>query len=275
MSTQSAVRPRPIDAARAKPLRGHRDEIRNRVAAADQILLLLDFDGTLAPIVDDPASAKMPAAVRETLISLSEADRVRVCIISGRALADVRARVGIPALIYAGNHGLEIEGQGLCYTEPEAGLRRPLIRELCGSLSTRLGRVAGIEVENKGLTAAIHFRRAPAARAEVLDVTWREISRRRDDLVLRMGKMVCEIRPSTNWDKGAAALWLKERLYGAKPVLTICIGDDLTDEDAFGALPDGVNIKVGDIAGTRACYHAEDPKEIQEFLSWLKEWVRQ
>lgn len=255
----------------ARPLWEHIDEILARMRNAGRLLLLLDFDGTLAPIVVDPSAARLPLPVRDLLVSLAGSRRTLPAVISGRALDDVRTRVGIPGLTYAGNHGLEIEGPGFRFVEPEAERLRPLIAGACASLSGRLRGVPGVEVENKGLTAAVHYRNAPASQNQVLEAVWDEVVRRDRGLAIRMGKMICEVRPAVEWNKGSAALWLCSRLAGGQTVLPICAGDDQTDEDAFAALPGGVTVKVGEPLGTAAAYYVGGPDDVGQFLKWIAE----
>jgi trehalose 6-phosphate phosphatase len=102
------------------PFLDHLPEIAARLRAAPHILLFLDFDGTLAPIVQDPSLAQMSSGVREALVRLAGSPKVSLTMISGRALWDLRLRVGLENLIYAGNHGLEISGPGMDFVEPVA-----------------------------------------------------------------------------------------------------------------------------------------------------------
>src|SRR5205085_6274271 len=106
------------------PLFHNLNSIGARVTAAAGVLLFLDFDGTLSPIVDIPEKATLPDETRDILIRLNRRPRFNLALISGRSLADVEQRVGLPDLIYAGNHGLEIRATGLRYTEP-AGEKNP------------------------------------------------------------------------------------------------------------------------------------------------------
>src|SRR5436190_889820 len=87
--------------------------IESRIAAAGRVLLFLDFDGTLAPIVPDPHEARLPLRAREAMKALVRQPGVTLAIVSGRSLSDVRSRVGLEEAIYAGNHGFEIAGKGL------------------------------------------------------------------------------------------------------------------------------------------------------------------
>src|SRR5437667_6410247 len=103
-----------------QPLFNHLPRIASEVESAGNLLIFLDFDGTLAPVVNDPTLASIPPETLRTLTSLAGLEKVSLAIISGRALADLKARVGLPNLIYAGNHGLEISGPGMYYLQPTA-----------------------------------------------------------------------------------------------------------------------------------------------------------
>ncbi len=103
-----------------QPVLENWEEVRARVENACGLLLFLDFDGTLAPIVAEPMLAVLPGATRQVLNDLAAHNTIAIAIISGRAVGDVKGRVGLPNLIYAGNHGLEIEGRGLAFEHPEA-----------------------------------------------------------------------------------------------------------------------------------------------------------
>ena len=145
-----------------EPLWEHLPEIASALRAAPEILLFLDFDGTLAPIVEDPSLASMPAATHQALARLASDPRFSLAIISGRALSDLRLRVDLENLIYAGNHGLEISGNGVEFIEPTAAQHLKALGELSRHLRARLHDIPGVEVENKILSASVHFRRAPA-----------------------------------------------------------------------------------------------------------------
>jgi trehalose-phosphatase len=259
----------------SRPLLENLPEIATRVGEATRLLLFLDYDGTLTPIVARPDGAQLTPETRETLDSLARSEDIFPAIISGRALGDVRARVQIPHLIYAGNHGLEICGRGLRFVEPTASAQREELQRLCGTLVTRLAHIPGAEVENKGLTASVHFRRAaPGAEGKVFAIAEAEISRWHNNFLLRTGKKTCEIRPRVDWHKGSAVHWIIARL-GQESALSTYIGDDVTDEDAFAALPEGITVKVGDFAKTAAAFHLASPAEVGKFLHWLQTFLKE
>jgi trehalose-phosphatase len=259
----------------SRPLLENLSEIATRVGEATRLLLFLDYDGTLAPIVARPDATQLTPETRETLDSLARRENIFPAIISGRALGDVRERVQIPGLIYAGNHGLEICGQGLHFVEPTTAARREELQRLCGILVTRLAHISGAEVENKGLTASVHFRRAePAAEGKIFAIAEAEISRWNNNFLLRTGKKTYEIRPRVDWHKGSAVHWIIARL-GQESALSTYIGDDVTDEDAFAALPEGITVKVGDFVKTAAAFHLASPADVGKFLNWLQTFLRE
>jgi trehalose 6-phosphate phosphatase len=261
-------------------------EIRERIREAGALSLFLDFDGTLAPIVNDPGDACLAPEVRTTLAALAARSDTLVAFISGRELADLRLRVGIANAIYAGNHGLEIsglktsvpesDGMPVCFVEPGALVRREALRDIVDALRERLAGIPGARLEDKVLTASIHYRQAAAGEVHhITEIVHQELARSVKHLQvnhfrLNHGKMVLEIVPRTDWNKGAAVGWINARLAtpGAR---SIYIGDDRTDEDAFALMTDEITIRVGRCAKTSARYFVKDPAHVHAFLEWLSE----
>ncbi|MBZ5729280.1 MAG: trehalose-phosphatase [Acidobacteriia bacterium] len=245
-------------------------EVEERIRSARQIFLYLDFDGTLAPMVADPAAARLCPEARETLRRLAGRGSWTVTIVSGRAVGDLYARIGLDGLIYAGNHGLEISGPNLHFVEPEAAARREPLHRLALELAVRLRPLAGVLVEYKRLTVSVHYRRAAAADIAKAEAAVREAVAAGGEFRLMPGVQVFEIVPRANWHKGAAVEWINRRL-GNGDALAIYLGDDASDEDAFAVLPDGITVKVGSAATAHARYHLSGPGEVDEFLSWLEQ----
>jgi trehalose 6-phosphate phosphatase len=244
-------------------------DIRSRLSNASHWLLGLDFDGTLAPLVDHPDGVHFAPRMERLIQTLAARPNISVAIVSGRERTDLASRVGIPGLIYAGNHGLDIDGPGMSYVEPTAFRSIPAMQSLAGALDERLRGIAGVFVENKGLTLSIHYRQvAPAEHEEVHRRVQGMLARAGQPLVLTTGVKVYEIRPRTHWNKGAALGWIRDQI-GKTEIALIYIGDDTTDEDAFRALADGVTIRVGFTEGTAARYYAESQSEVGAFLEWL------
>lgn len=259
----------------SKPLFEAAEEVAVRIRQAPRYLLCLDFDGTLAPFVGDPAAARMPPVADRTLRTLAARPDVMLAIISGRDRSDLSGRVGIPGLIYAGNHGLDIAGPEFLYVEPTAAAHSDELRELAVVLAMKLRDVPGVIVEYKGLTLSVHYRLAAES-------TWDEIRRvvhatlagTSHPFVLGAGEKVHEIRPRVAWNKGSAVTWVREHLADPDR-LPIYVGDDVTDEDAFAALrDDGITVKVRADAETAARYTLKDPAEVHKFLAWFEELLR-
>lgn len=265
------------------PIDDHLSAIDRRLSSVDCVLLCLDFDGTLAPHVDDPASAELTTDNQRVLEILAQRSGLDIAIISGRALSDVKDRVGIDSFGYAGNHGLEsdinaerLEGDidsesRLSAVQPSAEQYRSTVQTISRELEDRLS-IPGCEIEHKGITATVHYRNADISSPDVIEERVQsivdDIGAR--DLQLVPGKEIVEIRPAIDWDKGHAVQQFEEQCRGE--CLTIYIGDDTTDEDAFRAIePDGIGIYVGTDSDTTAPYYVPDVEGVTAFLEWLAE----
>lgn len=245
-----------------------------RLAAGGGLLLLSDYDGTLSPIVADPARARLRRKVRQDLRRLARSPRVRLGILSGRALRDLQRRVGVPRAIYAGCHGFEAKGPGISFTHPLAEARRPTIEAVTRALRRRVTAIPGARVEPKGLAVAVHYRQAGRGARRRLEAVLKGLLRGRTrQLRLLRGEKVIEIMPRVRWDKGRCALWILDRVRRAlgKPLSLLYMGDDRTDEHAFKALrARGVTVKVGSgRLRSTAAYHLRGVPEVHRLLAAL------
>ena len=233
--------------------------------------MFLDYDGTLSPIVAHPDLAVLAPDAREAMRRLARV--ATVAVVSGRALAGARALVGLDDIVYAGNHGFEIEGPGGTALSYEVG--REFLDDVARArdvLGQRVGLIPGAWVEDKSHSLSVHYRQTPESR--VADVEAAVDAALADAPRLRKhhGKMVFEIRPRIDWDKGRAVLWLLEALgLEGEEVLPLYLGDDVTDEDAFRALAGrGVGVLVAEeTRASAADYRLRDPDEVREFLVGL------
>ena len=245
------------------------------LATERQPAVFYDFDGTLSEIVEDPDSARLVDGAADALTSLSAA--CPVAILSGRDLADVRERIGLPGLWYAGSHGFELTGpDGTHHQNPEAAASIPVLAGASADLADHLRHIPGVVVEHKRFGVAVHYRNAARDRVGEVVATVRTAGQR-TALRVTTGREVIELRPNIDWDKGKTLHWVLDYIRdneGAGPLLPIYLGDDITDEDAFDAVDgDGLAILVrhsddGDRA-TAARYALDDPTQVREFTERL------
>jgi trehalose 6-phosphate phosphatase len=256
----------------AEPLHEHLASLTPAIRAAHPLLLFSDFDGTLVPIKQHAADCYLDPTITTVLQTLDGLPETHVGVISGRSLKDLKPRVGLKELAYAGNHGLEIDGGTEFFHEPTAVGRQPELEEIVTGLEKVLNTVPNVWVEHKGVSASVHYRAvAEDAIPFVLETVQRitEIACQSGLFVLRPGKCVLEIRPTVNWHKGSAIRWLANRQIkiGDEPQI-IFLGDDNTDEDAFAVLTEWTTIRVGP-GTTKARYFVNDVNEVHGFLHWL------
>ena len=231
----------------------------DHLALVRPLLVASDFDGVLAPIVDDPASsAPLPASI-EALARLQAMARTSVAIVSGRERRQLLAMVpGAERFTLVGSHGAEIDE-----TEPDPGSRR-LLAELSSELGVLAEHYPGFFVEVKALSVAAHFRRVDEeARTGAVEAVGR--LRQRWPAKVVSGKQVVEFTVASA-TKGDAVTVLRDRIGAAA---TVYLGDDVTDEDVFAVLDrSDVGIKVGP-GPTGANRRLDDPEAVTRFLQRL------
>jgi trehalose 6-phosphate phosphatase len=231
-----------------------------------QRLLALDFDGTLSPIAECPDAAVLPERERAALIRLAGRPGCHVLVISGRTLENVKRKTSIPGIHYAGSHGMEIEWAGELLPAHGGGVDEQTIRELTVRLETVFAGQQGIVLEPKKCSICVHYRLVPDAARASAQVRHRIISLLGEfpQFIIQGGKMVWELRPKDGWRKGDAILMLA-RHAGIPEAGILVMGDDLTDEYAFQALPGAFTVKVGE-GGTVARWRLADRSEVAGFL---------
>lgn len=258
--------------------------------------VFLDFDGTLAPITDDPSDTFIPPETRAAVEHLRSV--CPVAVVSGRDLEDVRHLVGVEGIHYAGSHGFDVlEADGTRHRM--ASDFKPDLGRAAKALDRALDDFDGAFLERKAFALAIHYRmlEEPGQEPAIEEAVDRVVA---DEPRLRKtgGKKIFEIRPDVEWHKGKAVAMLagflsddergpedsrEDRPEGSSEegvpplesgdVIPLYVGDDLTDEDAFEAIADhGVGVVVRgeeDDRETAASYVLDEPGRVREFLERL------
>lgn len=241
-----------------------------------ELVVFLDYDGTLAPIAERPADAVLPPETRRLLAGL--AARRRVAIVSGRDLDDLRGLVGLDDVYYAGSHGFRLAGPG-GWSRELADARKclPELDRAEERLRGELAELPGVEIERKRYAVAVHVRRAPEEAVPEVRRALEAVCDGQSGLRIEKGRKVFELRPALPWGKGRALEWILEAMgAGTSPVVPVYIGDDVTDEDAFGAVEGrGVGVVVrGRTGRSRASYALDDPPAVRRFLAALDQRLR-
>ncbi|MBS4729474.1 trehalose-phosphatase [Mycobacterium sp. SM1] len=246
------------------------------VVAGRRPLVCLDYDGTLSEIVADPAAATLVDGAAEALQQL--AAQCPVAILSGRDLADIRERVGLAGIWYAGSHGFELIGpDGSAHHNTAASAAIPLLESAAAALSDALSPVPGVRVEHKRFAVAVHYRNVATEQVGEVIAAAHRIGKQHG-LRITNGRKVVELRPDIDWDKGTALGWIRDRIPQTGRVIPIYIGDDLTDEDAFDAIRlSGIGIAVRHDEDadrpTAAAFTLRNPTEVRDFIHRGGNWL--
>lgn len=245
------------------------DDVRRR-AHGRHLVILLDFDGTLCDFEPDPQAVLFPAALRDVIIGLQQ--RATVGVVSGRRLSDVRARVGIEGAVFAGLHGLEIEGLGEQFVHPDVEKARAAVTEVSEGLRALAASLPGAFVEEKGASVALHYRQTDLAGQRVVVESFGTLAApliERGLLRLMRGSYVLELLPNIDWNKGHAVQWILDRVEQQKgPAFVVYVGDDVTDQDALKAVQgEGLAIAASD--RVTADVQIDGPPAVERFLRAL------
>lgn len=252
------------------PLLLDHDDVLRDLVGEGRPALFLDYDGTLTPIVSDPDAALLPEATRHALERAR--DLFPVSIISGRDLDALREFVRVDGIYYAGSHGLHIrEPDGTDHERAVDWL--PALDRAEQQLRRQLQGVDGAAIERKRFAIAVHYRNAPDDQVERIRSIAHEVADGEDRLRRSGGKKIVELRPDLDWDKGSAVRWILDLIAVGRPVRAVYIGDDVTDEDAFRALPpSGLPVVVrgeDDDRPTVASYALADPEQVRRTIERL------
>lgn len=249
-------------------------DLSRRMRAAKAVSLACDYDGTLTPIVDHPDHARLDERTHEVLARLVALPGMRVAIVSGRRIDDLRAMLGLDGAFLVGTGGLETltpdGGHTLHVQEAEAlpPELKPVLGEWCA-------RFAGSWLEDKGPAFSLHFRGVePREQPAFASGVRRRVAPFGDRVRLTLGKKVFDVMPAVEWNKATAlAAWLEAQ---RPPGLPLYLGDDSLDEPAYPAVTarGGYAVAVGR-AASQARYALADPREVLWLLEWMeREWSR-
>ena len=248
-------------------------EVRTR-SAGRHLLVLCDFDGTLCEFDPDPHAVWLPASIRDALNAIA-ASGASVALVSGRRLADIRARADLgDHAYYAGFHGLEMQGDGTKFLHPDAAEARDLVQSIVAAMTPEIRALGGVFLENKELSVVVHFRAATTdVQLRVQEIVDRHALPHVQSGRLRImrGSSARELMPNLRWSKGTAAAWIcdrVERRHG--PAWPVYIGDDVTDEDAFEFVKGrGLGVAASDRV-SRADVKVDGPAAVEALLDALR-----
>lgn len=235
--------------------------------AGTRLLCAFDFDGTLAPIVARPEDACLPEEARSRLLALSRF--APLAIITGRAIDDIRPRLGFEPDFLIGNHGME----GVPGREQHGQAHLALCREWRAQLEDMLRQPAleGVQVEDKRYSLSVHYRHTPA-QGVAEQILQGVLARLAPAPRIVAGKCVFNLVPQDAMHKGSA---LEELMRASGAEAAIFVGDDVTDEDVFRLRrQDVMSIRVEEAAGTAADFFLEDQCAILQLLDELSHRLR-
>jgi trehalose 6-phosphate phosphatase len=243
------------------------DELKSRLNAK-KVALFFDYDGTLTPIVEDPAAATLNPQMYARLQRVARI--VPIAIVSGRDMKVLTDFVQLEGVYYAASHGFEITGPDFS-SRPDEGEIKPVIESAYRALTERVAMFPGTRLELKPFSVAVHFRQADAEHLPKILDTIEHVLAAHPKLRRREGKKVSELQFALNHDKGKAVDALLQALRGRLgAVVPIYVGDDLTDEDAFDAVQRagglGVVVRGEEDRATRADYALRSVAEVGRFL---------
>ena len=245
----------------------HMGSIRNRIKKSGCVLML-DFDGTLAPIVANHRAARMTANTQKLL--RNAAQRFPVAVISGRSLSDVRKKVGLP-ISYAGSHGLETHILGARFkirvNIPQT--TKSIFQQARLSLRRVVRKYAGVRIEDKRLCYAVHYRALSSVEARLFV----EEAKEAVDTYIHLGGIrvlnnlyTFDIMYDLKHTKGHAVHELGRALRRTSSAIPIYVGDSATDEDAFRTLAEGITIRVGKNGASAAQYYFKSRTGVDRFI---------
>jgi trehalose 6-phosphate phosphatase len=243
--------------------------------SGQSLVLLLDYDGTLTPIVAHPRLAVLTPKTRALLERLSQSPRVTVGIVSGRSLEDITRLVGLAGIYYAGTGGMEIDLRGQTLRHPKEQEAAALVAAVSERLASALSAWEGAWVERKPFGLTVHYRAVPASQTqELIRSVELSLAPWGTRLVTITGPMAIEVLPADGWTKETAVRFILDHA-GQDAALPVYVGDEANDAQALASVAGrgGVAIGVGQAAPPGAVYRLSDPEEVGELLEKLLDHI--
>jgi len=255
-------------------------DVRQRLGGTP-LVVMLDVDGTLAPIAPRPEDAEVPEATRRAVAALVALPGVHVALVSGRAAADALRMLDVDGLWVIGNHGAEVLApDGRLTVDALVVPHEAAVAAAAHSLDETLGAVPGVTVENKRWSLSVHYRLASHAVVPLVRPAVESVAAR-TGLRLGLGKEVLELRAPVEVHKGSAIVSLARQLGAERSnASALFAGDDVTDEDGFLLLrahvPAAVTVRVVDVVAgtpveTAAEFTVRDPDAMRQLLDAIAE----
>ncbi|MBK8185511.1 MAG: trehalose-phosphatase [Candidatus Competibacteraceae bacterium] len=238
----------------------------------ERLVLVFDYDGTLAPFAARPNLAHLSPELRALLAGLAAMPRLAVGVVSGRGLDDLMAMVGVPGLYFGGTFGLELDLRGERIVPAELSQPRQLMRDLLAAMEARLPLYPGAWVEKKQLGLTIHYRqlrsdRIEALRAELFALLEPHAAVAR----IYEAPLALEVLPAIGVDKGTALQAIVAHHHSDRPALVLYAGDAANDAAALTVASKlgGIAVGIGPEPPPEAVYHLSDYRVLTAFLTEL------
>ena len=250
-------------------------EIGDRIGHAPYCLICIDFSGSLEDDLCSPEAALAHHRLKRMLTSLVERPGASVAVISGKDRGELHKCFGIRGMIYLGNYGLEISGPGQIFVEPTAIEKSAELTELGNLLRAKLEAIPEATVENKGLTLRVQFAKVSTENAEALrHIVHTALAASNHPFQLTIGTGFFDIRPRTQWDKGAAIALVKDQIGQPDP-LVIYLGQSAASENSFAGFADAVTVQIGGGPDSVAQFQIDPPDRLTDFLEWLDGFLQE
>jgi len=241
---------------------------------SERLVVLSDFDGTLAGFDVDPAAPQLDADTRRVLERLAAREDVTVGLVSGRRVDDLERRTRLSQRVYlAGLHGLEIRHGDVDWHHQDLIESRDDADRVAAAVRKAVGGVPGVAFEHKGVAVTVHVRGVPRELQEEVLSTARAAARPwLDSHVFKALDAHCamELLPDIEWNKGDAVRWIVADVeaHAHQPAWCVFFGDDVTDEEAFRAIARGLTVAVGR-RPSRARMRVSSPDDVTAVLAGM------